>query len=571
MPSGAQPGWAEPSGGRSGRSDQAGPSGPQQGRGNPPAAGPGHPYPAEGGTSAHPGPRYEHRGAHSAPSGGQPPHGTPHPGGGAPSAGRPGPSTAPGAPEHPGFAPGRQPHERDPQPWHEIPATPYAAAPDAEQSGPRQPHTFAQDSVAEAFLSGTPMPRPEAPPRTPEPRYDLPDPQAAAAPPATPPAPEHHRPEPTADQGRTRAPRVVGPPRPAVTGLVSPWIEEDLADPDAEETAVFLIMGADRRARAEKKEEEEHTAGPEAARPEPPAADPGTGPGREDSLLYRGASLFGPEAAAPAPAPAEAGAEPRGEAREPSPDRAPEGDPAGETVFLDAGAIASYDPARGASGGPGAPAPGTGQASSDAPAAGAEALAAASAMPDPGTPGLRNTGSETPAPPPVDDPAGETVFLDAGAIASYDPARGASGGFGAPAAGTGVPVAEGVSEPHGRAEDRGGYFGPAGSAGTGATPAAPAAEGYRQVSGGGAPRGARDAGLVSERGASTSPSPGAAAYLGSGDAASAFLSGRGPDSFTSVYAAPGGYEQRLASVKPVPTSVWKRAVFAATRGRVNPG
>ncbi|MGQ4269574.1 hypothetical protein, partial [Nocardiopsis changdeensis] len=68
-------------------------------------------------------------------------------------------------------------------------------------------------------------------------------------------------------------------------------------------------------------------------------------------------------------------------------------------------------------------------------------------------------------------------------------------------------------------------------------------------------------GVLSERGAAG----------GTGDAASAFLSGRGAESFASLYAAPGGYEQRLAAVKPVPTSVWKRTVFAVTRGRVNPG
>ncbi|WP_306366563.1 hypothetical protein [Nocardiopsis sp. CC223A] len=68
-------------------------------------------------------------------------------------------------------------------------------------------------------------------------------------------------------------------------------------------------------------------------------------------------------------------------------------------------------------------------------------------------------------------------------------------------------------------------------------------------------------GMLSERGAAG----------GAGDAASAFLAGRGADSFTSLYAAPGGYEQRLAAVKPVPTSVWKRTVFTVTGGRVNPG
>ncbi|MFW6640718.1 hypothetical protein ACOALZ_11845 [Nocardiopsis algeriensis] len=39
----------------------------------------------------------------------------------------------------------------------------------------------------------------------------------------------------------------------------------------------------------------------------------------------------------------------------------------------------------------------------------------------------------------------------------------------------------------------------------------------------------------------------------------------------AVNAVPGGYEQRIAAVRPVPASSWRRAVFAATGGRVNLG
>ncbi|WP_223830468.1 hypothetical protein [Nocardiopsis quinghaiensis] len=34
---------------------------------------------------------------------------------------------------------------------------------------------------------------------------------------------------------------------------------------------------------------------------------------------------------------------------------------------------------------------------------------------------------------------------------------------------------------------------------------------------------------------------------------------------------PGGYEQRIAAVKRIPASPWRRAVFAATGGRLNLG
>jgi len=34
---------------------------------------------------------------------------------------------------------------------------------------------------------------------------------------------------------------------------------------------------------------------------------------------------------------------------------------------------------------------------------------------------------------------------------------------------------------------------------------------------------------------------------------------------------PGGFEQRIAAVRPVPATAWKRVVFGATRGRLNLG
>ncbi|MFF1671265.1 hypothetical protein ACFVWN_16175 [Nocardiopsis flavescens] len=509
------------------------------------------------------------------------------------------------------------------------------------------------------------MPQREAPPwfPEPEPRHDVSGPQASAAPPAAPwaPAPERGRPEPPAAQGWTRAPRVVGQPRPADPNVINVWGQEEPTDPDAEETDVFLVMGSDRRARAELKEEGEESppgreaepsVSPAAETAPEPAPEPETGPepGDERALLYRGVSLFSPEAetearprpdSAPEAAPADRAHDVRGSDGGPADTEAQTGaalDPAGDTVRLDAEAAAPAGAARAAAGEaepPAAP-PVREEAVGRVDAAAAGSDGADDRGGTPGPEGARYSGLADGgvAGGPVAAPDGPA---DAGASGAHgaDAAAGASetgavphaGVAGGGVSGTRV-AAAGGDAPDGGAdavvvEARetgdgpavGGVAGglaaaaadaepaatepadavagePADARGAGARaegvpyadlyapptseqPAAVDRRGPDAAAGDPRERAARhtgpaSSGVVSERGSVTA-SAGAASYFGSGDAASAFLSGRAADSFAPAYAAPGGYEQRLAEVKPVPDSVWKRAVFTVTRGRVNPG
>lgn len=169
--------------------------------------------------------------------------------------------------------------------------------PPAPPGGTTPPRTFAQDSVAEAFMSGAPMPalpaqQPPVPRQDPQ-QYGLrsiahpqpqPQPQqgpasgapshqsSAAAPPATPQsppappgrawfgtsstgAPSTGASHPPVTSDRTREPRRVGPPRSADPPTVSVPGAEDSPNPNTEETDVFLVLGTDRRARKEKEAE----------------------------------------------------------------------------------------------------------------------------------------------------------------------------------------------------------------------------------------------------------------------------------------------------------------------------
>ncbi len=337
---------------------------------------------------------------YAAPSGPQPAGGRTPPGGqdarqrgtAAPSGPQP-PQAGAWFPEGPvhgrGTPPGGVRGEEWPPRQGPFPPAPYAVEPPGphEPTGPNQatwagpsgpqrppaapgdtpPRAFAQDSVAEAFLSGTPMPAPQPqqppePPRGPQRprRYGPPSgpqqpqppqppqqpwrgpasgvpphPSAAAAPPAAPPvapppgAPPARPPEPPPQEpargqepsppperrkggtparawfgtpppadtsrpreasGQSRGPRKVGPPRPADPPTVSPGGEEDAHDPDAEETDVFLVLSADRRARKEREEKEEGEGQED--------------PGDEDSPVHRNSPTPAPAAGEAAPSPA---------------------------------------------------------------------------------------------------------------------------------------------------------------------------------------------------------------------------------------------------------------------------
>ncbi|MDT0326831.1 hypothetical protein [Nocardiopsis lambiniae] len=469
-----------------------------------------------------------------------------------------------------------------------MPPTPYAMdsgneRPWPDRSGPQNPRTFAQDSVAEAFLSGTPMPQRENPQWGPEP---VPGPQAAVAPPVTPPA-SPRQPGPAQEQwwsgpgqswqgpsgaqerpdtgGWTRAPRVVGPPRPADPAVINVWGEEETTDPDAEETDVFLVLGADRRARVEKKKEEEE--GEEETRTE--AEEPRTGPlapdpasESEGSLLYRGVSLFAPEAGEPS-----LGASTADDA----------GGPVDAAGSVDAVSVVPRDPYRAPETADPLPASGGTDEVTDTSAEKPTGLPAehfdTDAPPAPpdtperpaGVAGLGAVASVAPVDEDADTPSVEPAATDDAAFiavdAIADPATAASSDD-APG-----PAKESVaSDPVGRSDgaDDGldtALQGPVEHVGD---------LGSVASSGHGTSAGGADTvlGVFSGGDLGRMPPPGYA----TADAASAFLTGRVADTgFSPAYAAPGGYEQRIAAVKPVPVSAWRRAVFTVTRGRVNPG
>ncbi|WP_433698981.1 hypothetical protein [Nocardiopsis sp. CA-288880] len=371
-------------------------------------------------------------------------------------------------------------------------------------------------------------------------------------------------PAPRPDAGGSRAPREVGPPRPADPPTVV-GEESEGTDPDAEETDVFLILGADRRARKEKDEEPAappsgpDTASPESgpgARTEPssdaPPAPAGPVPA-EAPLLYRGASLLGEDGPFSAPARTD-------------------------------GPGGADGPASAAPEGPSAPAP--------APAGGADADRAP-----------EGAGGGSAAADPVQAPTAEPAAPAVPAVPeSFDPAPpfpvtevrpGAAGplevtGFlDIPAA----PYTEGWrSEPLERPDPSERFEGLAGFE-QAHEPATPERSAWSTVAEAPAPEGPPEArpadvlpeearpgpAAVAEQPAATGPT-GLESWIEAAGTAGAV----GP-TVTEVAAmaavaasdghvpVPGGFEQRIAAVRPVPASAWKRAVFGATGGRLNLG
>ncbi|MGW8528762.1 MULTISPECIES: hypothetical protein [Nocardiopsidaceae] len=403
-------------------------------------------------------------------------------------------------------------------------------------------------------------------------------------------------PAPRPDAGGSRAPREVGPPRPADPPTA---VGEDSegTDPDAEETDVFLILGADRRARKEKDEEPAGTpSGPGTASPErgprartEPSSDAPPAPAgpvpAEETLLYRGASLLGEDGPFSAPArtdgPGEAAGPASAAPEEPSAP-APAGgagagaDPVGARDRDGTGAAADpvRDPER----------PGGGAAAEAARAP--EGTGDGSAVAAPG-----QAPTADPAAPA--DPAVPESFDHAPPFPVTEVRPGAAGplevtGFlDIPAA----PYTEGWrSEPLERPDPSERFEGLAGfeQAHEPATPERSAWSTVAEAPAQEGPPEARPADVLPEEArpgpAAGSEQPAAAGPTGleSWIEAAGTAGAVGP-TVTEVAAmaavaasdghvpVPGGFEQRIAAVRPVPASAWKRAVFGATGGRLNLG
>ncbi|WP_160050048.1 MULTISPECIES: hypothetical protein [unclassified Nocardiopsis] len=189
-------------------------------------------------------------------------------------------------------------------------------------------------------MSPQPQQPPQYGPQPPRPEPGPAAPQGSAAPAAHPPRPPAPEPRPATAPARawfgasgprdtrpqggpTREPREVGPPRPADAATVNPWGEPDAPNPDAEETDVFLILSADRRARKEKENRDKATEGSAEQEERSPSSGP-VGPEAADASAPVGAAPAAPlvpnppeagsEAVEPdAPAAARAPEPPRGE------------------------------------------------------------------------------------------------------------------------------------------------------------------------------------------------------------------------------------------------------------------
>ncbi|MFJ9556082.1 hypothetical protein ACIRPH_19865 [Nocardiopsis sp. NPDC101807] len=375
----------------------------------------------------------------------------------------------------------------------------------------------------------------------------------------------------------SRAPREVGPPRPADPPNVV-GEEPEGTDPDAEETDVFLILGADRRARKEKEEvPSDAPSGPGTVSPGPgpraltePSSDvppAPAGPGAEEtSPLYRGASLLGEEAPLSGPARTDG----PGEAAAPA-----SAAPGGRSA-----------PEPGAAGGAGTAADPVGEPERTGRGTAAEGAGdgSAGAVPD-RAPDADPASLPAPAVPEPFEPAPPPPVTEVrpGAAGPLE----VTGFLDIPAA----PYTEGWrSEPLERPDPSERFEGLAGfeQEHEPATPERSAWPTAAEAPAGEGTPGARPGDVLPEE---AGPGPGA----GTGQPAAAGPTGIeswieaagtagavGP-TVTEVAAmaavaasdghvpVPGGFEQRIAAVRPVPESAWKRAVFGVTGGRLNLG
>ncbi|WP_150251074.1 hypothetical protein [Nocardiopsis deserti] len=301
---------------------------------------------------------------------------------------------------------------------------------------------------------------------------------------------------------------------------VNPGGEEEPPDPDAEETDVFLVMGADRRARKTREEDQETPQSSEAPdtsdAPESPTALDALEPSREHgSPLYPGASLPAPETEAAEPGGQEEETDASPKDSDPvRPDTSVPDSGTGEALPGDSGPAGPSQPV-------GAP-PETGTAvRGPAPQETGPAEAAGRSGPGAGqasaSPGAQGPEQGVPYPAYGDRPLASTGFPDI-------PAAPYAGG-GQPEPDRGVPRAEGrldLPTPYAPTSDLPGPEAPA----QGPSAQDPAVRGIES-------------------------------WIDAVD-----------DRRTPVQ---GGYEQRIAEVRSVPASSWRRAVFAVTGGRLNLG
>jgi hypothetical protein len=292
---------------------------------------------------------------------------------------------------------------------------------------------------------------------------------------------------------------------------VNPGGEEEPPDPDAEETDVFLVLGADRRARKAREEEQETpetSKAPGSPRtpedPEPPEpADAPEARRQQESPPHRGESPFAPETEETA----SGGPEEDEEDTVSSPEDSGPARPDTDTVLVQA--------------------PPSAEAEQAGPAAGI------------GAPPEAGTAVSGPAPR-------ETAPEEA--VERSGPGAGQAPAF--PGSGTG---AQEWDAPYPGYGDR-----PPVPTGFPDIPAAPYA---------GAERPEADRAVPRAEGRLDLPAP----YSPAPEP-----SARGIESWIDAVdgghtPVQGGYEQRIAAVKSVPSSPWRRAVFAVTGGRINPG
>ncbi|MFE1469280.1 hypothetical protein [Nocardiopsis dassonvillei] len=373
---------------------------------------------------------------------------------------------------------------------------------------------------------------------------------------------------------------------------VNPGGEEDSPDPDAEETDVFLVMGADRRARKMREEgRETPRTGEEPDSPESstasensPAPAAPEAAQEHGSPLYQGASLFAPEPES---------AEPGGpEETDPSPEAPEPVRPDTDTVRVQAPPPVEADPADSSE--TAAPVAGTGirpagpesdgaRGSGEADSSDTGGGAVSHSVPGPVT-SVPGTGAG-------EAPAGGSGPTDPAQPTGAPPEAGTAVSGPAPReAGSAVdaerssPGAGQESAPPGAREPEQGAPYPAygdrplGPTGFADIPAAPYAGVGRPEPDQGVPR----TGDRPDPPTSYAPIPYAPAAnppptevpaqdppaqdpraLGIESWIDAVGDGRTP--------VQGGYEQRIAAVKSVPASPWRRAVFAVTGGRLNLG
>ncbi|APC37987.1 hypothetical protein A9R04_26410 [Nocardiopsis dassonvillei] len=343
---------------------------------------------------------------------------------------------------------------------------------------------------------------------------------------------------------------------------VNPGGEEDSPDPDAEETDVFLVMGADRRARKMREEgretprtgEEPDSSESSTASENSPAPAAPEAAQEHGFPLYQGVSLFAPEPES---------AEPGGpEETDPSPEAPEPVRPDTDTVRVQAPPPVEADPADSSDTGGGAVSHSVPGPVTSVPGTGAgEAPAGGSGPTDPAQP--------TGAPPEAGTAVSGPAPREAGSAVD---AERSSPGAGQESAPPGAREPE-QGAPYPAYGDR-----PLGPTGFADIPAAPYAGVGRPEPDQGVPR----TGDRPDPPTSYAPTPYAPAAnppptevpaqdppaqnpraLGIESWIDAVGDGRTP--------VQGGYEQRIAAVKSVPASPWRRAVFAVTGGRLNLG